>query len=103
MIDPIDPIDPMFWTRNMTHYVTYPSSYGLTSSNVYHAASRSPFVSNRSISTSLFMRSVIGLKLLEAKAYKEIINNFILYIRWLLKAVKTFKKVADFFRFTKAI
>ena len=45
---------------------------------------------------------MVGLKLLKAKAYKEVVNNFILYIRWLLKAIKTFKKVVDF-RFAKAI
>ena len=47
--------------------------------------------------------TVVSLKLLKAKAYKEVINNFILYIRWLLKTIKTFKEAADFFKFTKAI
>jgi hypothetical protein len=28
-----------------------------------------------------YKNAVVGLKLLEAKAYKEVINNFILYIR----------------------
>ena len=28
--------------------------------------------------------AVVGLKLLKAKAYEEVINNFILYMRWLL-------------------
>ncbi len=47
--------------------------------------------------------TMVGLKFLEAKAYKEVVNNFILYMRWLLKAVETFKEVADFFRFIKAV
>ena len=47
--------------------------------------------------------AVVGLKLLKAKAYKEVINNFILYIRWLFKTVKTFKEVVDLFRFAKAV
>ena len=46
---------------------------------------------------------MVGLKLLKAKAYKEVINNFILYIRRLLKAVKTFKEVVDLSRFIKAV
>ena len=46
---------------------------------------------------------VVSLKLLKTKAYKEVVNNFILYIKWLLKAVKTFKEVVDFSRFAKAI
>ena len=46
---------------------------------------------------------IIGLKLLKAKAYKEVVNNFILYIRWLLKTIKTFKEVVDLSKFTKAI
>jgi hypothetical protein len=46
---------------------------------------------------------MVGLKLLEAKAYKEVINNFILYARWLLKAVETFKKAVDLSRFAKAV
>jgi len=50
-----------------------------------------------------YKNAVVGLKLLEAKAYKEIVNNFILYMRWLLKAIKTFKEVADFFGFAKAV
>ena len=47
--------------------------------------------------------TVVGLKLLKAKAYKEVINNFILYIRWLLKTVKTFKEAVDLSRFAKAV
>jgi hypothetical protein len=31
--------------------------------------------------------TVVSLELLKAKAYKEVINDFILYIRWLLKAI----------------
>ena len=50
-----------------------------------------------------YKNTIVSLKLLKAKAYKEIVNNFILYIRWLLKTIKTFKEVADFFRFVKAI
>jgi hypothetical protein len=50
-----------------------------------------------------YKNAVVGLKLLKAKAYKEVVNNFILYIRWLLKAIKTFKKVINLFRFAKAI
>ena len=46
---------------------------------------------------------MVGLKLLEAKAYEEIINNFILYIRWLLKTVETFKEAVDLSRFAKAV
>ena len=46
---------------------------------------------------------MVGLKLLEAKAYKKVINNFILYTKWLFKAVETFKEVADFSRFAKAV
>jgi len=46
---------------------------------------------------------VVSLKLLEAKAYKEVVNNFILYTRWLLKAVETFKEAADLSRFAKAV
>jgi hypothetical protein len=34
-----------------------------------------------------YKNDIVGLKLLKAKAYKEVINNFILYIRWLLKAI----------------
>jgi hypothetical protein len=34
-----------------------------------------------------YKNAVVGLELLEAKAYKEIINDFILYTRWLLKAI----------------
>jgi len=30
-------------------------------------------------------------------------NNFILYIRWLLKAVEIFKEAADLFGFAKAV
>ena len=43
------------------------------------------------------------MKLLKVKAYKEVINNFILYIRRLLKTIKTFKEAVDLFKFTKAI
>ena len=50
-----------------------------------------------------YKNAVISLKLLEAKAYKKVINNFILYIRWLLKTIRTFKKVVDLFRFAKAV
>jgi hypothetical protein len=50
-----------------------------------------------------YKNAIVGLKLLKAKAYKEVVNNFILYTRWLLKAIKTFKEAADLFRFTKAI
>ena len=50
-----------------------------------------------------YKNTVVGLKLLKTKAYKEVINNFILYIRWLLKAVKIFKEAVDLFRFAKAI
>jgi hypothetical protein len=34
-----------------------------------------------------YKNTIVGLELLEAKAYKKVINDFILYIRWLLKAV----------------
>jgi hypothetical protein len=34
-----------------------------------------------------YKNTIISLELLKAKAYKEVINNFILYIRWLLKAI----------------
>ena len=50
-----------------------------------------------------YKNTIVGLKLLKAKAYKEVINNFILYIRWLFKAIKTFKEAADLSRFIKAI
>ena len=50
-----------------------------------------------------YKNAVVSLKLLKVKAYKEVINNFILYIRWLFKAIKTFKKAVDFSRFAKAI
>ena len=50
-----------------------------------------------------YKNAVVGLKLLEAKAYKEVVNNFIPYIKWLLKAIEIFKETADFFRFTKAV
>ena len=50
-----------------------------------------------------YKNAIVGLKFLEAKAYKEVINNFILYIRWLLKAIKTFKKAVDLSRFTKTV
>ena len=50
-----------------------------------------------------YKNAIVGLKLLEAKAYKEVVNNFIPYIRWLLKAVETFKKVVDLSQFAKAV
>jgi hypothetical protein len=50
-----------------------------------------------------YKNTIVSLKLLKAKAYKEVINNFILYIKWLLKAIKTFKEVVDFSKFTKAV
>ena len=50
-----------------------------------------------------YKNTVVGLKLLKAKAYKEVVNNFILYIRWLLKAIKTFKEAIDLSRFTKIV
>jgi hypothetical protein len=50
-----------------------------------------------------YKNTIVGLKFLEAKAYKEVINNFILYIRWLLKSIKIFKKVVGFSKFAKAI
>ena len=50
-----------------------------------------------------YKNAVVSLKLLKAKAYKEVVNNFILYIRWLFKAIKAFKEAADLFKFTKVI
>ena len=50
-----------------------------------------------------YKNAIVGLKLLEAKAYEEVINNFILYIRWLLKTVETFKEAADLSGFAKAV
>jgi hypothetical protein len=50
-----------------------------------------------------YKNAVVGLKLLKAKAYKEVINNFILYMRWLLKAIKTFKEAVDLSRFAKTV
>ena len=50
-----------------------------------------------------YKNAVVGLKLLKTKAYKKVVNNFIPYIRWLLKAVKTFKEAADLSRFAKAV
>ena len=50
-----------------------------------------------------YKNTIVGLKLLKAKAYKEVVNNFILYIRWLLKAVKTFKEAVGFSGFAKAV
>ena len=50
-----------------------------------------------------YKNAVVGLKLLKAKAYKEVINNFILYIGRLLKTVKTFKEAVDLSKFAKAI
>ena len=50
-----------------------------------------------------YKNAIVSLKLLKVKAYKEVINNFILYIRWLLKTIKTFKEAVDLFRFAKAI
>ena len=46
---------------------------------------------------------MVGLKLLEAKAYEEVVNNFIPYTRWLLKTVETFKEAVDLFGFAKAV
>ena len=50
-----------------------------------------------------YKNTIVSLKLLEAKAYKKVINNFILYIRWLLKTVETFKEAVDLSRFAKAV
>ena len=50
-----------------------------------------------------YKNTVVGLKFLKIKAYKEVVNNFILYIRWLFKTVETFKEAADLFRFAKAV
>jgi hypothetical protein len=50
-----------------------------------------------------YKNTVVGLKPLKAKAYKKVINNFILYIKWLLKAIETFKEAVNFFKFAKAI
>ena len=50
-----------------------------------------------------YKNAVVGLKLLKTKAYKEVINNFIPYIRWLLKAIKTFKEAVDLSKFAKAV
>ena len=50
-----------------------------------------------------YKNAVVNLKLLEAKAYKEVINNFILYIRWLFKAIEIFKEAVDLFRFAKTV
>ena len=50
-----------------------------------------------------YKNTIVGLKFLKAKAYKEVVNNFILYIKWLLKAIKTFKEAVDFFKFIKVI
>jgi hypothetical protein len=50
-----------------------------------------------------YKNTIVSLKLLKAKAYKEIINNFILYIRWPFKAINFFKEAVDFFKFAKAI
>ena len=50
-----------------------------------------------------YKNAIVGLKLLEVKAYKEVVNNFILYTKWLLKTVKTFKEVTDLSRFAKAV
>ena len=47
--------------------------------------------------------TIVSLKLLKIKAYKKVINNFILYIKWLFKTIKTFKKVADLSGFAKVI
>ena len=43
------------------------------------------------------------MKLLKAKAYKKVINNFILYIERLLKTIKIFKEAVDFSKFAKAV
>jgi hypothetical protein len=50
-----------------------------------------------------YKNTIVSLKLLKTKAYKEVVNNFILYIRWLLKTIKTFKEAVDLFKFAKAI
>jgi hypothetical protein len=50
-----------------------------------------------------YKNAIVGLKLLKAKAYKEVINNFILYTRWLFKAIETFKEAADLSRFAKTV
>jgi hypothetical protein len=50
-----------------------------------------------------YKNAVVSLKLLKAKAYKKVINNFILYMRWLLKAIETFKEAVDLSRFAKAV
>jgi hypothetical protein len=50
-----------------------------------------------------YKNAIVSLKLLEAKAYKEVVNNFILYTRWLLKAIETFKEAADLSRFAKTM
>ena len=50
-----------------------------------------------------YKNTIVSLKLLKAKAYKEVINNFILYIRWLLKTIKIFKKVVNLSKFAKAV
>ena len=50
-----------------------------------------------------YKNTIVSLKLLKVKAYKEVINNFIQYIRWLLKAIKTFKEIVDLYKFTKII
>jgi hypothetical protein len=50
-----------------------------------------------------YKNTIVGLKLLKTKAYKEVVNNFILYIKWLLKTIKTFKEAVDLFKFAKAI
>ena len=50
-----------------------------------------------------YKNTIVGLKLLKAKAYKEVVNNFILYIKWLLKAIKTFKEAVNLSRFAKTV
>ena len=50
-----------------------------------------------------YKNAIVSLKLLKTKAYKKVINNFILYIRWLLKAIKTFKEAVDFSKFVKTV
>ena len=52
---------PTFWTYNMTSSCDYPLSHGSTGSSASRAASYNSFVSNHSISTSLFIRSIIPI------------------------------------------
>ena len=50
-----------------------------------------------------YKNTIVSLKLLKVKAYKEVVNNFILYIKWLLKTIKIFKEVIDLSKFAKAV